>query len=103
MTHDPQAREAGRHPASAPGHDFGHRGHGSDAGALGEAIANRLFSAALDLHFALMVAGEGVVAPRLRHAIEQLDEAVKDLRHLMLAIPQQAAASPDSDSSSPPR
>jgi hypothetical protein len=103
MTHDPQAREAGRHPAPAPGQGPGQHGHGPDVSTLGEAIANHLFSAALDLHFALMVAGEGVVTPRLRHAVGQLDEAVKDLRHLMLAIPRQAAAPADGDSGSPPQ
>jgi uncharacterized protein YgfB (UPF0149 family) len=58
----------------------------ADAGALGQAIASRLFSAGMDLHFALMLAGDGVAAPKLRHAIGELDEALKGLRHLMLAI-----------------
>jgi len=98
MPHDPLAREAGLHPARAPGQLCG---HGPDAGALGQAIANLLFSAGMDLQFALMVVGDGPSAPRLRHAVGELDEAIKDLRFLMLAIPGQAAApSADGDSSS---
>lgn len=99
MPHDPQAEDARLHPAAAPGLHGpapGPSGHGPDPGALGQAIADRLFSAGMDLQFALMVAGDGPAASHLRHAVDQLDEAVKDLRHLVLAVQGHTAeTSPD--------
>jgi hypothetical protein len=47
-----------------------------------------------------MVADNEALTPRLWHAVDELDEAIKDLRVLMLAIPQQAAAAPDGDDGS---
>ena len=79
MTHYAEAAEREREAACQRGAD-------ADAGVLAETIVSRLFSAGMDLHFALMVTGDGVVAPKLRHAIGELDEALKSLRHLMLAI-----------------
>lgn len=64
----------------------GQGGADGDAGELGQAIASRLFSAGMDLHFALMLTGDGVVAPKLLHAIGEIDEALKGLRRLMLDI-----------------
>jgi hypothetical protein len=53
------------------------------------------------MQFALMVAGDGPAGSHLRHAVGQLDDAIKDLRCLMLAIPGQGAwPSPDGDGSS---
>lgn len=88
MTDSPQAhpaQAAGSRPSSLPAPD---PGQDNDAGALGQAIANRLFSAGFDLHFALALAGDGAspAAQRLRHAVGELDEAIKDLRHLMLTV-----------------
>ncbi len=57
-----------------------------DAGALGQAISNRLFSAGLDLDFALTLTGNGPARMRLEHAVTQLDEAIKELRHLVIAV-----------------
>ena len=71
-------------------------GHADEVGGLGQAICHRLFSAGLDLDFALSLDGDGPAADRLRHAVAELDEAIKDLRHLMLAMPGPAAgAAPD--------
>jgi hypothetical protein len=79
--------------ASEPACDLG---SGGDVGALGEAISRRLFSAGLDLDFALSLDGNGPVAGRLRHAVAELDQAVKDLRSLMFAVPGPASgAAPD--------
>jgi hypothetical protein len=76
-------------PTQAPG-------HGGDARVLGQEISHRLFSAGLDLDFALSLDGDGPAADRLRHAVAELDEAIKDLRHLMLGVPGPAAgAVPD--------
>jgi hypothetical protein len=73
---------AGSHPDSgAPG----------QAAALGQAISNRLFSVGLDLHFVMMTRHEGPGVPRLEHAIAEIDDAIKDLRHLMVAITQRLA------------
>jgi hypothetical protein len=100
MPHDPQAGGDPR-PASAPGPELRPAKHGHDAGSLGQAIANRLFAAGTDLQFALMVAGDGAAGSRLWHAVGELDEAIRELRFLMLAIPDQtAAASPGGDSGS---
>lgn len=78
-----------------------------DAAALGQAISHHLFSAGLDLDFALSLDGNGPAGGRLRHAVAELDQAVKDLRHLMLAVPgPTAGAAPDrlsGDEGSPSR
>jgi hypothetical protein len=73
----------------------------SDAGVRGQRIANCLFSAGLDVHFALMVAGDGPAASQLRHAVDQIDDAIRELRFMMLAIPEQGVPpSVDGDGSS---
>jgi hypothetical protein len=58
---------------------------------FGQTISNRLFSAGLDLHFVLMMVRDGPGRHRLEHAVAELDEAIKDLRHLMLAVSQRLA------------
>ncbi len=75
----------GRPPPAADElvYDLGYVG---DVGALGQAICHRLFSAGLDLDCALSLDGEGPAADRMRHAVVELDDAIKDLRHLMLAV-----------------
>jgi hypothetical protein len=85
---------AGRRPSVAePAQGLG---DGGGAGVLGQQISHRLFSAGLDLDFALSLDGNGPASDRLRHAVAELDEAIKDLRHLMLAAPGPAAgAVPD--------
>lgn len=61
-------------------------GHDCDAGALGQAVISRLFSAGLDLHSALGLTGDERIAQRLWDAVDELDEAIVGLRHLMLAV-----------------
>ena len=63
----------------------------ADPGAIGQEISNRLFSVGCDLHFALMTLREGPGKRRLGHAIHEIDDALRDLRHLMLAITEQLA------------
>ncbi|HEX6451367.1 MAG TPA: hypothetical protein VF060_18115 [Trebonia sp.] len=62
-----------------------------EAAALGQMISNRLFSASFDLHFVMMTRNDGPGVRRLEHAIAEIDDAIKDLRHLILAITQRLA------------
>jgi hypothetical protein len=94
MTHGAQAgptQSADPSAPAGPSDDARDGSRGTDAGALGQAIAARLFSAGLDLHFALMLSGDGPAAQRLRHAVGELDDAIRDLRSLLLALPGPAA------------
>lgn len=100
MPHEPEAGETDPGLDSPLDVDLGCPGPGPRPSALGQALANHLFAAGLDLQFALMVVGDGAAAPRLRHAVDEIDQAIKDLRILMLAIPGQGAASGDGDGSS---
>ena len=76
-------------PPRVPEEQFRHP-DSHDAGVLGQAISNRLFSAGLDLDFALTLTGNGPARMRMEHAVTQLDEAIKELRHLMIAVIEQA-------------
>jgi hypothetical protein len=78
------------HRTSAP-QGVAAENHAVDPGVCGEAISNRLFSAGLDLHFVLMMVHDGPGRRRLEHAVAELDDAIKDLRHLMLAVTQRLA------------
>jgi hypothetical protein len=100
MPHDDSRdRQVGLRPASVA-HPRS-PGDGHDADERGQRIANCLFSAGMDVQFALMVAGDGPAGPQLRHAVDQLDDAIRELRFLMLAIPEQGASpSVDGDGSS---
>ncbi len=84
-THARLAHETARTSSVDPG-QVGDAEHDRDVGALGQAIITRLFSAGLDLHSALGLAGDGRVTQRLWDAVDELDEAIIDLRHLMLAV-----------------
>ena len=67
-THDPQRRE-------------------DAVGELGQAIVDRLFHAGLDMNYTLMLVGEGSpAADRISQAIDAVDLAIVDLRHLMVAL-----------------
>ncbi len=79
-------RAAARRPPPAATESARGLGYGGDVGLLGQAICHHLFSAGLDLDSALSLDGDGPAADRIRHAIAELDDAVKDLRHLMLAM-----------------
>lgn len=56
--------------------------------ALGDEISNRLFLAGLDLCSALGLVKNGPARERLEQAISELDDSIKDLRLLMLAVAQ---------------
>ncbi len=102
MPHDdPRDWQAVRRPASVKHQDLRSPWDNGDAGARGQRIANCLFSAGMDVQFALMVAGDGPAGSQLRHAVGELDDAIRELRFLMLAIPEQGASpSVDGDGSS---
>lgn len=56
-------------------------------GELGQAIVGRLFHAGLDMNYTLMLVGEGSpAADRISRAIDAVDLAIVDLRHLMVAL-----------------
>ena len=57
-----------------------------DRGAVGQEISSRLFSAGCDLHYAMMTVREGQGRQRLEHAVQEIDDAIRELRHRMLAI-----------------
>lgn len=57
-----------------------------DVTALGQTVAGRLFTAGLDLHFALMLIGDGPAAQRCNRAVDEIDQAIRQVRHLVLAV-----------------
>lgn len=61
---------------------------------LGESAIAHVFRAGLHLNVVLALAGDDTLESRLRGAIGELDEAVRDLRNLMLAVPGTAAGTP---------
>jgi len=101
MPHDPRNWQADLRRASVAREDLESPSDDSDAGARGRRIATSLFSAGMDVQFALMVAGDGPAGLQLRHAAGQLDDALRELRLLMLTISEQGASpSADGDDSS---
>lgn len=54
--------------------------------ALGQAIATRLFSAGLDLHFVLGLTTHPAARARLEGVVCELDETIKDVRRLALRL-----------------
>ena len=69
----------------------GRAGSYPDPGAVGQEISRRLFSAGCDLHYALMTVREEPARYRLEHAVHEIDDAIRELRHLMLAILERLA------------
>jgi hypothetical protein len=63
----------------------------TDPGAVGQEISSRLFSAGCDLHFAMMTVREGPGRQRLEHAVHEIDDAIRELRHLMVAVMERLA------------
>lgn len=63
---------------------------GEDVAALGQTVAGRLFTAGLDLHFALMLIGEGPAAQRCARALDELDNAIRQVRQLALAAQERS-------------
>jgi hypothetical protein len=53
------------------------------AGGLNDIVARRLFSAGLDLDAALGLTGEHGAAGRIRHAVSELDTAIRDIRDMV--------------------
>ena len=92
MPHDPRNWQADLRPASVAREDLESPSNDSDVGARGRRIATCLFSAGMDVQFALMVAGDGPAGLQLRHAAGQLDDALRELRLLMLTISEPALA-----------
>ena len=57
-------------------------------GDLGQAIVGSLFQAGLDMNYVLMTLGEdGPTSARLARAVDAVDQAIVNLRHLILALP----------------
>lgn len=79
----------GRGPPAPAGRSPGRAGS-QDVAALGQTVAARLFTAGLDLHFALMLIGEGPAARRCTRAIDELDSAIRQVRRLVLAVQEQS-------------
>lgn len=52
----------------------------------GQAITNRLFGIGLDLHFVLGLTEHPEAAARVRAAIGDLDDVIKDFRRLVLSL-----------------
>ena len=81
------AQPTGPPPFRWPDDDARDPGCDGDVRALGQGIAARLFIAGLDLHSALTLIADGPVADRLQAAIAEIDGAIRDLRHLVVAVP----------------
>ena len=88
--------------AAAPNRSTPSTDRGDGFAAFGQSITLRLFAAGLDLNSALMRVESGQsrsddqAAEGIRHAIAEIDEAIKELRHLMLiAQPEEPSALPD--------
>jgi hypothetical protein len=81
------AQPTGPPPPRWPADDVRDPRCDGDVRVLGQGIAARLFIAGLDLHSALTLIADGPVADRLYHAIAELDGAIRDLRHLVVALP----------------
>jgi hypothetical protein len=76
--------------AAAPHCSAPSTGRGDEFVAFGQSITVRLFAAGLDLNSALMRVESGharsddQTAEGIRHAIAEIDEAIRELRHLIL-------------------
>ena len=80
---------AGRGPPAPEGRSSGWTG-GEDVAALGQTVAGRLLAAGLNLHFALMLMGEGPAAQRCTRALDELDHAIWQVRQLVLAAQERS-------------
>lgn len=82
-------REAGAPPGGGQS-----RAADIDPGMYAQTISNHLFSAGLDLHFTLMTLHDGPGRDRVEQAITEIDDAIRDLRHLMTEIAERLALPP---------
>lgn len=58
----------------------------AEAAELGQSAMAHMLSAGLDLNVMLAETADGELESQLLHAIGEVDQAVKDLRYLMLAV-----------------
>ncbi len=68
-------------------------------GEFGQSVVTRLFTAGLALNSALARIRDGPAADRVRHAVDEIDEAIRELRLLMLALPGPATGASRTGSS----
>lgn len=95
MTHgadDAAAQPAGAGPPppagrGEPDRDAGRPGHRGDAVALCQQVISRLFAAGLTLNSALALIRDGPAAARVHLAVAEIDAAVRDVRDLVFALP----------------
>ena len=59
---------------------------------LGQAVAGRLFSVGLDLHFVLGLTTHPAARARLEGTIHELDDVIKDVRSLALRLTEPSDA-----------
>jgi hypothetical protein len=57
---------------------------------MGQTVASRLTAAALDLHAAVTMIGDGPAAQRCASALDQLDHAIRQVRQWVLAVQQRS-------------
>jgi hypothetical protein len=58
--------------------------HDRIAQSINDVVVRRIFTAGLDLHAALALIGDHRGASKIWHAIDELDQAVKDIRDIIL-------------------
>jgi hypothetical protein len=58
--------------------------HDRIAQGINDVVVRRIFTAGLDLHAALGLIGDHRGASKIWHAIDELDQAVKDIRDIIL-------------------
>jgi hypothetical protein len=93
----PDNSKAVPHPSCARAGDAGSAGEARrrpPPAELGESAIAHVFRAGLHLNVVLAQAGDDAIESRLRGAIGELDEAVRDLRNLMLAVPGAVTGTP---------
>jgi hypothetical protein len=74
-----------------------------DIASLGQTVAGRLFTAGLDLHFALMLLDDGPAAQRCAKALDELDHAIRQVRYLVLAAQELSSDGRSTAGSQQPR
>jgi signal transduction histidine kinase len=61
--------------------------HDRIAQSLNDVVVRRIFAAGLDLHVALALIGEHQGADRIHHVIDELDNAIRDIRDAVFRGP----------------
>jgi hypothetical protein len=57
--------------------------HGELAQRLNDVVVRRIFAAGLDLQGALWLIGEQRGATKIHHAVEEMDQAIRDIRDIL--------------------